>query len=499
MVFLKISDLHIVQRILASAIAYLFFKTLAEKEDKRNQIFDAFIVLGLIEVLFVLAESLKLFSFFPSSIYLVNGSLGNPNVVAIFLSTLIPLSFYKFCSVLRFKCIYIVIILLFVLVIIFSKCRSAIVFLIFTTVAYAVRCNPKWNLKRLMFSGMIIVGFMLAFVLVNTHKKDSNTSRVLIWKVSLDMIKDKPVTGFGFTNFEKEYNLYQSNYLKKKERTQEEVYTSGYIRQPYNEFIYYWLTGGLIYLILYLILFGMSGYIMVISFVKDCSLLRFTSSVVLVGIFLISAFSYTFYLVIIEFFLYAHLGILSAFTSPIKTVNLNKSTLFFFLMIPILVFGNQSIKEMKSDYQISNSIFNKTTPLSKTLQTFKTYDRFNKENPQFLFNYALSLMKSKQFEEAIKKLNTAKKYSSYYQIYYVCGICYELTGKTDEAEQEYLYSSALYPSKYQPQYALFKLYQRLNMPQKAKAIAQKIDQMPTRVNSKEVNIIRSEIKKYLSQ
>jgi tetratricopeptide (TPR) repeat protein len=258
------------------------------------------------------------------------------------------------------------------------------------------------------------------------------------------------------------------------------------------------LTGGLIYFALYLTLLGVSVYHLVESFTKNSSLLKFTSSVVLVGIFLISTFSYTFYLVIIEFFLLAHLGILSAFATPIKSTDLKHSTLFSFLIVPVLFIGVHSFKELVADYQVSCSVNNKTIKIGEKLHTFKIYHHLNEENPQFLFNYALSLMKAKQFEEAIKQLNTAKQYSSYYQIYYAAGICYELIGKPNDAEQEYLHSSELCPSMFQPKYALFRLYQRLNKQDKSKIIAQNINQMRVKVNSPDIEKIKNDIKKFLS-
>ncbi|MDP3912419.1 MAG: O-antigen ligase family protein [Bacteroidota bacterium] len=302
LIFGQYFDLQIMSRVVAGAIVFLFFKNLGKQEGKVAQFIDVFLILGIIEVLFVLAETLKLFSFSPDSVHSINGTFANPNVVAIFLAILIPLSFYRFYTSSRNKYLYLIYSLLFIIVIVLSKCRSAIVLSFFAIITYAIRSIPKWNLKKLLLIFALIVGLISVFVFVNVQKKDSNVSRMLIWKVSVDMIKEKPFTGFGLSSFEKEYNLYQSKYLGKKDVSREEILTAGYIRQPYNEFLYCWLTGGFIYFALYLTLWGLSGYHLIKSFHKSSNLLKFTSAVTLTGLLLISTFTYTFYLTIIEFF-----------------------------------------------------------------------------------------------------------------------------------------------------------------------------------------------------
>lgn len=54
-------------------------------------------------------------------------------------------------------------------------------------------------------------------------KKASADGRKLIWKLSAQMIPEKPLTGYGYGFFEKEYNLHQANYIKIGKASPEEL------------------------------------------------------------------------------------------------------------------------------------------------------------------------------------------------------------------------------------------------------------------------------------
>lgn len=488
-------DLQIISRVLASAIIFLFFKV---TKDKINSLFDIFILYGLIEVVIVLVEIIELYSFFPDSYHSINGSFGNPNVVAIFLALLIPISLYRNKTASRAKFLYLFLALLFISVIILTKCRSAILLSIFSIIALTLQYLNKLDTKRFVLGSIITLSLFLTFIFTSIEKKDSNTSRKLIWKTSFEMILDKPITGFGFSSFEKEYNLYQSIYLKKEPITQDELYTAGYILQPYNEFLNAWFSGGLFYFLIYYTTFVLSIYFLIKTFKDKNKQVLFISAVSIVGMYLISLFSYTFYMPVIEVFLFMHLGVLAANINPIKMIGIKQKVSIPLFFLSILFMGYHSASRLINNYQISKLI---ETPFNETEKQRKAFQRIyvsNNRNPQFLYNYALTLIKEKHYKEAILKLDIAKQYSAYFQLYYVSGVCYTLLGEYSHAEKNYITANSLYPSKFQPIYALFKLYIQLNNIEKARAIALKIDKMPVKKSSPKIEKIKNEIKIFIN-
>ena len=54
------------------------------------------------------------------------------------------------------------------------------------------------------------------------YKKASADGRLLIWKVSLGIVKDEPLKGLGFDNFKSAYMRYQAEYFKRNTDLEEQ-------------------------------------------------------------------------------------------------------------------------------------------------------------------------------------------------------------------------------------------------------------------------------------
>lgn len=74
-------------------------------------------------------------------------------------------------------------------------------------------------------------------------KEGSTNSRIQIWKNSLGLIYKKPITGYGFGEFEKEYNMYAAQKLSP---------VNDHVITAYNDIIELGVEGGLIAIILWL-------------------------------------------------------------------------------------------------------------------------------------------------------------------------------------------------------------------------------------------------------
>lgn len=70
---------------------------------------------------------------------------------------------------------------------------------------------------------------------------------------------------------------------------------------------------------------------------------------------------------------------------------------------------------------------------------------------------------------------------------------------TKKAEEYYQLSSLMVPCKFYPRYRLFKLYKEMGDTTKANAIAIKIANLPIKIPSETVSIIKEEIEAWLKQ
>jgi hypothetical protein len=94
-------------------------------------------------------------------------------------------------------------------------------------------------------------------------KKDSADGRILIWRVSAEMIKDKPLFGHGLNGFQAKYMDYQAEYLKEHPNSAFSKLADNN-RFAFNEFVRIMVEQGLIgllvnILLLYLIIFNVKS------------------------------------------------------------------------------------------------------------------------------------------------------------------------------------------------------------------------------------------------
>lgn len=79
--------------------------------------------------------------------------------------------------------------------------------------------------------------FMILFIIsIYYYKKDSADGRLLIWRVSIDMIADAPLVGHGIGTFENKYMYYQAQYFESHPYSKYEKLADNIV-YPYNEFL----------------------------------------------------------------------------------------------------------------------------------------------------------------------------------------------------------------------------------------------------------------------
>jgi len=84
--------------------------------------------------------------------------------------------------------------------------------------------------------------------LINMNERSSSVSRIMIWKVSSEILSDNLIFGIGAGNFQEKYLEYQKHFS---------LYLDWAVPQPHNLYLAFWLQGGLL---------GILGFIWLIYF-----------------------------------------------------------------------------------------------------------------------------------------------------------------------------------------------------------------------------------------
>lgn len=424
--------------------------------------------------------------------FVVTGTYENPNVSAMFLAMSISSILFFTYSQNRFVyCIAILTLISSLIALIMLECRTAILGVICSIVLHY---NYRYDLINLIKNKLtffkrtvlilffVVISYLFSVYMYNL-KSDSVNGRILIWKLSMYMILEKPICGYGYGSFEKNYNLFQSKYFQTKERTNAEIKHAGFVNMAYNELIENTVEGGAIGLLIISGLFTT----LILAPIKSIFNFNFEKSTLnlpeakkkqlyitaysgVFTFFAMSLINFTFLAipVMIQFLFYS--AILS--THPFFNKNLKVNNLFNKLFTPIFRYNvgtftmlvglyvtscnvsvayantlNKRANIIAYDGQVSEAL-KSLNPLAMKLNNYASYWE----------NYGNILLLKKDYNNALLKFNTAKVFTSNPAIFLKAGFCNLKIGNYDSAETNYTIAKYIDPERLSPRIFLMDLY-----------------------------------------
>ena len=328
-------------------------------------------------------------------------------------------------------------------------------------------------------------------------KPQSAKGRLLIYEVSLAMIKEKPVFGHGFCRFPAEYNDYQAAYFKTHPGSDKAMLADN-IKTGFNEFIQITVELGLTGLLLFI------GFIILIFRSKPkpgWEYLVLPAQGALLALFICCLFSYPLRILpvaVTAVFLLAI--VLAANTDKRYYFKISKwgyKPVVLVVSVTVLFVCYFQWKDFTARKQWKRAIdyakvqdYKKALPYYQYAYKVLNYDGF------FLYNYGSEMLEINTLD-GIKILEEAACYLSDNDLYVYLGNGYYTLKNYKKAEECYLLSSLMVPCKFYPRYQLFKLYCETNQHIKARTLAQSIAEMNVKVPSMSVFTIKSEVDEWL--
>lgn len=460
---------------------------------------------------------LQFFGFVESknNFYTVTGTWNNPNVTAIFLSLTLPVNFFLLRS--RFRNLIILNIVSLAAVLLMLKCRTAFIgFFVCSLIYYSLEFRlldwtrnkkNKNSLKALIVLAILVL--TPTCISLYNAKKESADGRKFIWNLSLEMALEKPLTGYGYGNFEKEYNLFQADYIRKGAASDEEIRNAGPVIMPHNEIIHNLAEGGII------------GLFLACSFFTSL-FLRFknektniensipvqtvrSSNKKIMGVAYAGAGSFiamsmvnsTLQIIPLIFMLIIYSSIISSMHQPVQVISQNitlkrnriASLFSMFSVICLCVYLLYTIT--------STAYSDRLNQKAATLRNAKRSKEAllvmpgleKKIGTQSLYweNYGRIYMDLGEYSKAIYYFEKAKKASSLPELYSCSGVCYEKMNQYPQAIKEYEMLTALDPSRFVYRMALLQVYLKNRNTEEALNLATQIIKMKPKIPSEKVN------------
>ncbi|PCH70294.1 MAG: hypothetical protein COC06_05250 [Bacteroidales bacterium] len=381
-----------------------------------------------------------------------------------------------------------------------SESRAGILAILTATAVFFLLRPDILSKFRTIKYAKLLMGLTFVFILTGAFilyhkKKDSANGRILIWQVSWEMIKDKPVLGHGYGAFQAEYMNYQAEYFKNKPDSEFELLADN-VKHPFNEFVKLAVEFGIT---------GLVVVLLVILFVlwKLMKSKDQNSPLVLSGLlsFLVFAcFSYPLQYIAVWLLLAFYLSVLL----PSKKIRFENTPFVLIaksLIIIACVFSLYNIinhikLEIRWKTIALNSLKGNTEKMLPEYE--KLYSASLNRNPFFLYNYGAELNVANRFDKSIDVLTECQQQFNDYDLQMLLADNYDKKGEADKAIQTYQHASNMVPCRFLPLYKLFNIYRLAGAETKAKEIALEIVSKKIKVPSYTVSSIRAEAEEYIS-
>ncbi|MGL4332855.1 MAG: O-antigen ligase family protein [Bacteroidales bacterium] len=137
----------------------------------------------------------------------------------------------------------------------YADSRASLV-AVLSGLSFAIISKFKISLSRYRYKliPIFLISAIIGAIALFQYRSGSANARLLIWKVSGAMIKEKPVFGHGIGHFEKKYMLYQADYFSQYPESRFAILANN-VSSPYNELLRIGVEQGIIGVLFILFLF----------------------------------------------------------------------------------------------------------------------------------------------------------------------------------------------------------------------------------------------------
>ena len=391
---------------------------------------------------------------------------------------------------------------LMMVVVVLSGSRSGVMAMVVTTTVWFFVKSKKWKITNLIIYKILIViliPIMLFLpIILYFIKKDSADGRLLIWRCTLDMVLEKPITGHGTGAFNAKYMLYQAEYFNTHPDSQY-ARLAGNTLHPFNEYLLVLCEYGLVGLAI----LALSCCLLFRAYRRHPSKDKSIALMCLLVLAVFSLFSYPFrypFTWVIFFLSIAVICNPSIKTPPLSILgcrshisNLAARIVGILLSTGLMVYSmTMFIIEIKWSRIAHSSIS------GHGREVFSEYNQLYRwlgKDGLFLYNFAAELHEAGEFEKSLIVFEHCTRYFNDMDVQMLLAINYKQLGKFADAEKHFKLATAMVPSKFVPMYELVKLYMANNREDDALALAKKIIHKEEKVISPRV----VEIKKQMRQ
>jgi O-antigen ligase len=414
----------------------------------------------------------------------ITGSFDNPAGFAACLCAGFPFVFYFVFSENRWKRYAAIIAgIIPVAAVVLSASRAGIISIIAVCLAvffYKVKIAAKW--RQTIAIALLLISLSGLYFL----KKDSADGRLLIWRCSWEMIKDKPLFGYGYGGFKAHYMNYQAHYFETHPDSEYAMLADN-VRHPFNEYLLLLTNFGLFGLLALFVALYRLWKVHKQKPDNPLSLYIACGCLLSIGVFAMFSYPLRYPFVLI-------MGLLSLYMSGFfrkRLLLVEKVVLTGAILFVCYLAFDRMLAEMKWNRIAHQSLLGKTEQM---LPEYRLLHNKLRKNDLFLYNYTAELNVAKRYDESLQIGRECERFLADYDLQMLIADNYKQLKQYREAERYYIKASQMCPVKFMPLYELTNTYVEEGKETEALALANTIMSKRIKVPSANVFAIKKEMR-----
>lgn len=314
----------------------------------------------------------------------------------------------------------------------------------------------QWLISHRVYSKMLSVSIpiLLIAALIGMYyiKQDSADGRILMWRVTSDIVRDRPVSGTGLGGFPATYAHAQAEYLNSA--TVQEKYVAGCPEYAFNEYLQIAAEQGIFSLLLFLGFLGSLFY-----YALKSHYLYAIGGLIALGIFAFSSYPFQ----LLEFWiLFICLGVISVSQASLSTINvslfLKRVFIFAAILTSIILFVQAKTYYTPYVKWCRLKVLYSSNNYEAALSGYEPLYPYLRHKPEYLFELGRCYLNTNNPQQAIPIFTEASQLSSDPMIYYLLAKSEQAAGCYSSAESHLLYAIRILPERIYPYYLLVQLY-----------------------------------------
>lgn len=329
----------------------------------------------------------------------------------------------------------------------------------------------RFSFKHAVFAvaGCCLAGALLAGTyMMRTRSVDH---RLFVWRVSAELVREKPVTGYGLGSFPAKYDGAQADFFLSGKGTEKQKQFAGISHEyAFNEYMQITVEHGIAGLVLFLGIVCLC----LIAAPKERSGDKTAIQGCLTAFLVFAFFSYPFSVLPLAIIFVVLAAMAASFSRPVERL----SSRFSSVAAGVLCLGLSGYASVEilsrypayREWKSAQVSFYDTSNWEQAAEAYGSlYAKLSREK-QYLFEYAHCLSFTGRYTESNEMLDRYLLFGSDPVIYYSKAINYKSMNDYKNAGKMYLRASEILPGRPYPLHLLMNLYDETGQKEKAEKI-----------------------------